>query len=540
MPLPRLHATSLVATSLLATSLAFSLLAGCTEGGGSGGFARLRDADGDGLPDALERRLGSDARDADEPYLEGAEDDDTPEGPGPDALSDGLERYLLSLGARPPITALSDSDRDGVGDYLEVASGLDPLDPDRPALDGASDRDENGGPAFDGVPDGLERYLLGRGARAPLTAASDSDQDGLPDALEARSGSDPFDARDPRYARAFDLDRDGVPDWLEIRDGFDFLNGDFPTFDGTDDDDGGLLGPDGDGVSDALEGWLVRGGAVPPVTTVGDADGDGLGDVAEVRAGFDPFDARSPLAGGAGDADGDGISDALERLLTMKGARAVTRATDSDGDRIPDFAEVRSGSDPFDPAEPTLFAHFDLDRDGLADFLEHELGSDALDPASPEELGALDLDDASGPPRDPIRDALEHLLLARGARAPVTTYGDADGDGVPDFVELRLVSDLLDPHSPVPLGALDGDQDGLSDAAEGVLVHLGASGPLDPAHNSDGDVIPDALELVTGSNWLDGTSPRPNASPDVDGDGAFDYLELLLGFDPLSADDPLP
>ena len=61
--------------------------------------------------------------------------------------------------------------------------------------------------------------------------------------------------------------RDQVPDWLEVRDGFDPLSADFPTFDGASDDDGGQLGPDGDGVLDGLEGWLARNGALVPVTT---------------------------------------------------------------------------------------------------------------------------------------------------------------------------------------------------------------------------------------------------------------------------------
>jgi len=521
----------------------------CACSGGSGGgadLAELRDRDGDGLPDALERELGSDARDPDQPYLEGADDDDTPDGPGVDAIPDGLERYLRANGASGPITARSDTDGDGAPDALEVQSGSDPRDANDPVVNGSADRDNDGGPAFDGVSDALESVLLRRGALPPLTLASDSDADGIGDVAEVRAGSEPFDALDPAYGRAFDLDHDQVPDWLELRDGSNPLSADFPVFDGADDDDGGALGPDGDGVDDGLEGYLVRRGARAPLTTATDSDGDGVSDVAEVRAGFEPFEPTSPLATGFGDADGDGLADALEVLLLKKGARAATPATDTDHDRVPDFAEVRSGSDPFDAASPTLFAHFDLDQDGLEDFLEYEAGSDALDPDSPLAGGALDLVDASGPPRDPLSDALEALLIQRGSSAPVTTYSDADQDGLPDFVELRLVSDALDPDSPVRGGGGDEDDaggpagDGISDAAEAVMIALGASGPLDREHNSDGDVIPDAIELVTGTNWLDTASPRPNRSADIDGDGAVDYLELVLGFDPRSADDPLP
>src|SRR6185503_12640106 len=270
-----------------------------------------------------------------------------------------------------------------------------------------------------------------------------------------RSGSDPFAALDPPFARAFDLDGDDVPDWLELASHSDPLLPDFPTFDGADDDGSGALGPYRDGVDDGLEGWLFRAGAAAPVTTASDSDGDGVPDVAEVRAGFDPFDAESPAATGGADGDGDGICDALERLLLVKGARSATPGTDSDRDGIPDFAEILSGSSPFDRSTPTLFTHVDVDADGLADFLEHEIGSDPLDPLSPSLLGALDLDDSTGPARDPIRDSLEGVLIARGALAPVTTYTDSDGDGVSDFVEVRWVSDPLDPDSPLRGGARD-------------------------------------------------------------------------------------
>jgi hypothetical protein len=521
-------------------------IASCGDGGGPTGIVLLSDRDRDGLPDALEQELGSDADDADSPFEGGARDLDTPDGPGPDALPDGLERHLLTLGTRAPVTAASDTDGDGVPDALEIWSGLDQLDADDPLLNGDRDLDGASGPAFDGIPDGLESYLLRRGARPPLEASTDSDADGLPDALEARSGSEPFAAGDPAYGALFDLDRDGLPDALELQLGSDPLNQNFPTFDGADDDDP-AGGPDGDSLLDGLEGWLVRSGATAPVTSLSDTDADGIGDQAEVKAGRDPFDPDDPLPAGSADRDGDGLSDALEFLLAQKGgAQDSSPASDSDGDSIPDFAELASGSGPFTPGDPTLFSHFDLDADGVPDFLELVGGTDALDPDDPLAAGGADVLDASGPPSDPLSDALEALLIEHGSSPPVTTYGDADGDGVSDFVELRLVSGLLDPDSPLLRGALDVDDssgppgDGISDAAEHVLLGLGSPAPVTSASQGDEDAIPDWIELVTGTDPHDRRSPRANRSADVDGDGASDYLELALGSAPLSADDPLP
>src|SRR5262245_49930310 len=86
-------------------------LAACSSGGGgASSFAPLSDLDHDGLPDALEHSLGSDPRDANQPFVEGADDDDTAEGPGPDSITDGLEKYLRSIGTFVPVTARSDSD----------------------------------------------------------------------------------------------------------------------------------------------------------------------------------------------------------------------------------------------------------------------------------------------------------------------------------------------------------------------------------------------------------------------------------------------
>ena len=67
------------------------------------------DSDGDGLEDAIEAELGTDAFDLDT-------DDDE--------LTDGDEYYVFATGTRNP-----DSDGDGVLDGAEVANGTDPNNP---------------------------------------------------------------------------------------------------------------------------------------------------------------------------------------------------------------------------------------------------------------------------------------------------------------------------------------------------------------------------------------------------------------------------
>ncbi len=51
--------------------------------------------------------------------------------------------------------------------------------------------------------------------------------------------------------------------------------------------------------------------------------------------------------------------------------------------------------------------------------------------------------------------------------------------------------------------------------------------PVDEELDSDGDYIPDYMEIELGTN--------PN-DPDSDGDGLYDYIELMIGYDPMSQD----
>ncbi len=137
-------------------------------------FAAARDSDHDGLPDAWEIANQFDPHNAADATM--------------DADGDGLsnrEEFLAGTRPRDP-----DTDGDGISDSLEHFNASNPLDAaSRPAFAGASwpagqDLDGNG------LPDAWEiRYRAFQ-----LSPTGDSDADGAPEWLEARWGTDPFDA----------------------------------------------------------------------------------------------------------------------------------------------------------------------------------------------------------------------------------------------------------------------------------------------------------------------------------------------------------
>jgi cell wall-associated NlpC family hydrolase len=131
------------------------------------------DTDVDGLTDALEAALGSDARGVDSDH---------------DGLSDGYELLHLHTDAMS-----ADSDHDGLSDALEVATGTDPTNADSAGtghLDGATGPDAALDTDHDGLTDALERVL------GTDLANADSDHDGVTDGAEHREHLDPLDASD--------------------------------------------------------------------------------------------------------------------------------------------------------------------------------------------------------------------------------------------------------------------------------------------------------------------------------------------------------
>lgn len=147
-------------------------------------------------------------------------------------------------------------------------------------------------------------------------------------------------------------------------------------------------------------------------------------------------------------------------------------------------------------------------------------------------LGAANLNALPGPDGpvvdsdgDGLSDAEE---IALGTSPGAT---DTDGDGINDFVEVLLGLDPLVPEDPIPASCenippgLDRDLDGLTDCDEALL---GTSPTL---VDTDGDGLPDFLEAVSGTDYL-----NRDAESDTDGDGVTNADEILQRSDPRSTD----
>ena len=200
------------------------------------------------------------------------------------------------------------------------------------------------------------------------------------------------------------------------------------------------LSSDGDPLPDEWEfaafGSLDRDGS-------GDADGDGLADVEEWRAGTNPF---------VSDTDGDGMPDAWEVANGLCPTDPADAGGDSDGDGLSNDLEYRLGTDPHfsepDPrrARPGLFADFRItggDLQAMPDF-------GALEPFAEAVATTVAYSDGAWPAAVESRGDGFACRLSGYVRIPsdgTYTFFVASDDGAELFVDGARVTSDPAPHS---------------------------------------------------------------------------------------------
>lgn len=435
----------------------------------------------------------------------GVDDNCDGAGGGANADDDGDKLTYAQEQLAKSNDCLTDSDSDGLSDFVEFGPGPAPRDTDSDGYANAVDADDDADrvPTLrelaagsdpllvdsdnDLVPDGDEW--------GPAIAAQDTDNDGTPDVLDddddgdgiptVEEGTNDFECGNKSCKLAcdgipnfldLDSDGDGKSDASENSGDLDLDDDGVDNYLDCNDDDGGLGDNDGDGLTNAEEAKL---GTSP---TEVDTDGDGIDDLTEVD---------SP--GAPQDTDDDGVIDA--------------RDTDDDGDGFDSIDEIGAPLAPDDTDEDGVFDYLDDDDDGDGVPSGVELDGDQDDDGIPN---FLDADDEDGPTGDADADGLSNQDELDAGTDPLNT--DSDADGVPDEIEVGDVSDPTDSDSDGTIDAQDDDddQDGVPTAEEGGF-------------DLDGDGLPNHLDTDSdGDGVADGTEPEV----DLDCDGAPAFLDV--------------
>ena len=386
-----------------------------------------------------------------------------------------------------------DKDDDGIPDTVEH-NGIDPFGDDD--NDGIANYQDSSYPGFtdannDGINDQFDYDLDGIINALDL----DSDNDGIPDVVEAGGVDANGDGRIDNYS---DTDNDGFSDNV----------------------DGNTTGHIGSGVGLGLPD--LDGDGIPNMFDL-DSDNDGIPDVVEAGGtdadnngiidGYSDSDADGFSDNVDGDVGNDGISENAAHTLLRTGAdtngdgRADSYPyTNFDGDSKPDPYDLDSDNDGITYIREAGFT--DANSNGMVDGVT---GSNGWDNAI-EAMPALNLRNSDFDPNPDYKDI------------------DSDNDGIPDNVEGMATNSYR-----LPLFA-DSDGDGIDDRYD---TYNGFGGNGITPNDQDGDGIPDyrdtdtdsdgALDIIEG-NDLNFNCLRDDAimltGIDTDGDGLDDLFDL--------------
>ena len=517
------------------------------------------DSDNDGIPDIIEA---------------GGSDPDGNGQPGSGLIGTSVDANgLPAILAGTPVStseSLDDFDGDGVRNFLDIdsdndgvfdvieAGGSDPNGDGRVGAGSANDIDADGFPdVVDPVNNGSGAVLgtaipnlNSDGAQQPNYLDRDSDDDGIPDVIEA-GGTDPDNDGIIGTGAITDTDGDGASNMVDTNNGGTALiNGDI---DGDGKPNTMDLDSDGDGIRDVVEaeGLDNDGDGRIGSGAITDTDGDGWSNITDASNGGVVLPIpNTDGASGANyldiDSDNDGIVDNIEAQTTA-GYQAPL-GVDTDGDGIDNRYDPTNGGITIIPvntggvAAPD-YTDTDSDGDGTTDQVEgydtdnNELANvlpggldadnDGLDNAF--DVDGISINNAGGATNNSQTPTTFPDLDNTGGDRDWRQALDSDGDGVADIADLDDDNDGIQ-DTTEGSGDADGDgipnrldrdsdNDGITDIVEAGGTDADNDGIIDVFVDSDGDGLADTVDptIIGGI---------PLAAPDSDGDGKANFLDL--------------
>ncbi len=418
-----------------------------------------------------------------------------------------------------------------------------------------------------------------------IVVTTDADGDGVSDASETASGTNPAKA---------DSDDDTINDGTDncpLVSNTDQANADGETKGDacdTDDDNDGILDAAPDNCPLVYNPDQTNTGGDPKGDACdGDDDGDTVADGSDncpLAANTDQTDADADTLGDACDPDDDNdeIPDSIDNCQSVN-SKSLTD-TDNDGlgnicDTDDDNDGIIDGADkcPLMPDPDQA----DTDGDGNGDICDPDDDGDGVSDGSDLCPGLASTDnkntdgDTMANPCDPDDDndgaadendcaPLDSTKSAVGECVLVSTPQDSDGDGILNTADLCpgiTAPDNSDPDSDNQANPCDLDDDGdtVADADDCAPLDPAKSTPAQCAtiQDTDGDGLTDFQEGTLGTDPtladsdgdgsndpadcapLDATKKTPNECAtvqDMDGDGLTNDQEALMGTNPALAD----